>query len=372
METHKASWCRRLLAAAATALLLVPLLGVSPAAATTGTWWLTQSTTLHADYYGNIVIETDDVTLDCAGHTIHGPGATDMVAGVFIDGASGVTVKRCVITGFTAPSFISTSGIHAADSSAVTISDNTVTGNAGQGIVLERNVGGVVRGNTAARNGANGIHTAYSNGVTVSGNTVTGNAEHGIHIYTTVGGRVVGNTSRSNGSPSLGGGGIVISASTKILVRGNTAIGNTIAAGIALGIGTTASTVVGNTSDRNGQGFEVSDSNANTLTGNRATGNTYNGFVLWYGVTGNVLAQNTANKNHDGGFVLVGANANKLTLNTANGNVSYGFVVVEGASNNTISFNTAHRNAVLDAVEDGSSGTGNVWLRNCFGTTSGI
>jgi hypothetical protein len=46
-------------------------------------------------------------------------------------------------------------------------------------------------------------------------------------------------------------------------------------------------------------------------------------------------------------------------------------VVTEGSSNNTFSDNTAHQNAILDALDDGS-GTGDVWLRNSFGTTSGI
>ena len=110
METHRTSWRTRTVAAASAALLLVPLLGVMPAAATTGTWLLTHSTTLQADYYGNIVIETDNVTLDCAGHTIHGPGDSQIPAGVLITGASGVTVKRCVVAGFTAAA-----GIWAAD-----------------------------------------------------------------------------------------------------------------------------------------------------------------------------------------------------------------------------------------------------------------
>ncbi len=363
MGIHKGSWRTRTVAAASAALLLVPLVGVSPTAAAAGTRYLTQSTTLQADYFGNIVIETDNVTLDCAGHAIHGPGATGMVAGVFVDHASGVTVKRCVIAGFTVAG--SDNGVFVRDSSAVTVSRNTATGNAGQGIVLQRSDGGLVERNTATGNGANGIHTTDSDGVTVAGNNVSGNAEHGIHILRAEGGRVIGNTSRSNA-----GLGIAITSSTQVLVKGNTAVGSATWAGIALGMGTTASTVVDNTSSRNrGGGFEVWDSSGNTFTGNSANGNTVHGFLLMHS-DDNVLTQNTANGN-EAGFYLVGANANELTRNTANRNLSYGFVAVEAASNNTFSGNTAHQNAIFDALEEGS-GTGDVWLRNSFGTTSGI
>ena len=363
MGTNKGSWRTRTVAAASAALLLVPLVGVSPAAATDGTRHLTHSATLQADYLGNIVIETDNVTLDCAGHTIHGPGAADMVAGVFIDHASGVTVKQCVITGFTVVG--SDNGIFVRDSSAVTISGNTVSGNAAQGIVLQRSDGGIVRGNTATGNGANGIHTTDSDGVTVSGNTVSGNAEHGIHILWAVGGKVIGNTSRSNA-----GLGIAITGSTQVLVKGNTAVGSATWAGIALGMGTTASMVVDNTASHNrGGGFEIWDSSGNTFIGNSANGNTVHGFLLMHS-DDNVLTQNTSNGN-EAGFYLVGANGNELTENTANGNLSYGFVAVEGSSNNAISHDTGHQNAILDALDEGS-GTGDVWLRNSFGTTSGL
>jgi len=367
VETHKASWRRRTVAAASAALLLVPSLGVSPAAATTGTWYLEQSTTLQEDHTGNIVIETDNVTLDCAGHTVRGPGTVGRVAGVFIDGASGVTVKRCVITGFEAA--VGDNGIFVRDSSAVTISGTKVTGNAGQGIVLQRSDDGVVMGNRATGNGANGIHTTESDGVIVSGNTVTGNAEHGIHILWAEGGTVVANTSRSNGSLAKGGGGIVISASTQILVTGNTAVENTIAAGIALGIGTTASTVVDNTSNRNAVGFEVTDSSGNTLQGNSANGNAGHGFLLWDSDE-NVLTENTANGNHDEGFLLVGADANELARNTANSN-NNGFIAWDGASYNTFTRNVARANDKLDAGQADSC-TGNTWLNNNFRTTGGI
>jgi parallel beta-helix repeat protein len=72
---------------------------------------ITTDTTLTEDYFGNIVIGADGVTLDGDGHMIIGPG-TDFVicdpdtkriratAGILLEGRTGVTVKNCRVTGF--------------------------------------------------------------------------------------------------------------------------------------------------------------------------------------------------------------------------------------------------------------------------------
>ena len=46
-------------------------------------------------------------------------------------------------------------------------------------------------------------------------------------------------------------------------------------------------------------------------------------------------------------------------------------MTAEESSNNTFSYNTAHQNVIFDALDEGS-GTGDAWLANHFGTTSGI
>jgi parallel beta-helix repeat protein len=68
---------------------------------------------------------------------------------------------------------------------------------------------------------------------------------------------------------------------------------------------------------------------------------------------------------------VVGATHNTLSRNTANRNTSYGIAVGDGASANTCSYNSAHQDGILDARQY-SAGPSNVWLRNSFGTTSGI
>lgn len=63
-------------------------------------------TTLTQDYFGDVVITADDVTLNCDGHEILGsapsppfmPGLRH--AGIELTGRSGVTVENCVVSGF--------------------------------------------------------------------------------------------------------------------------------------------------------------------------------------------------------------------------------------------------------------------------------
>src|SRR6266545_3673360 len=82
--------------AAALAALLLLLLVPGTSLATTGTLLITSDTTLTENHDGSIVIGADNVTLDCAGHEVRGPG----FAGVLLVGRSGVMVKNCRATGF--------------------------------------------------------------------------------------------------------------------------------------------------------------------------------------------------------------------------------------------------------------------------------
>ena len=75
-------------------------LGAGSAGATTGPLVITSDTTLTEDHDGNIVIAANDVTLDCAGHTVTGPGSGSPFVGILLDGTSGVSVKDCQVTAF--------------------------------------------------------------------------------------------------------------------------------------------------------------------------------------------------------------------------------------------------------------------------------
>ena len=65
------------------------------ATATSGEMHVTQNTVLTEDHSGEIVIDADNVTLDCAGHLVTGTGIWFVI---LVDGHSGVTVKNCRIT----------------------------------------------------------------------------------------------------------------------------------------------------------------------------------------------------------------------------------------------------------------------------------
>ena len=77
-----------------------------------GLWVVTTDTTLTGDFSGSIIVNASDVTLDCAGYSIVGPGydiadpydpdaEPDIQAGVVVEaGANGVTVENCFISGF--------------------------------------------------------------------------------------------------------------------------------------------------------------------------------------------------------------------------------------------------------------------------------
>ncbi len=62
---------------------------------------VSSDTTLTEDHLGGVDIVADDVTLDCAGNSVIGPGI-DGKHGIKLGDVSGVTVKNCTVTGFVA------------------------------------------------------------------------------------------------------------------------------------------------------------------------------------------------------------------------------------------------------------------------------
>ena len=60
---------------------------------------LTSDTTLSEDHTGPIIIASNDITLDCGGHTVSGSFPD---TGILVEGRTGVTVKNCHVAGFAA------------------------------------------------------------------------------------------------------------------------------------------------------------------------------------------------------------------------------------------------------------------------------
>ena len=138
---------------------------------TVGTWDPgTKTGTLTQDVYETIQIDSDDITLDGAGHTVTGSGF-----GVYLpSGRTAVTIKDINVRGFGY-------GIYLYYSSGNTLTANTASNNS-FGILLFFSSGNTLTGNTASNNG-NGILLYDSSGNTLTGNTASNNPNaHGIYL----------------------------------------------------------------------------------------------------------------------------------------------------------------------------------------------
>jgi parallel beta-helix repeat protein len=95
----------------------------------TGRMDVNVDTTLDEDHYGQIFILSDDVTLDCAGHTVSGGSLDPTWSGIHLRQRSGVTIRNCVVDDFN-------TGFEINSSSQNTFEDNTIS-NARQGFTLQ-------------------------------------------------------------------------------------------------------------------------------------------------------------------------------------------------------------------------------------------
>src|SRR6266545_6449682 len=70
----------------------------------TETLVVTSDTTLLEDHQGSVEIQADNVSLDCAGHAISGPGTRTEglwgFIGISVNGWTGVTIRNCQVSGF--------------------------------------------------------------------------------------------------------------------------------------------------------------------------------------------------------------------------------------------------------------------------------
>ena len=138
--------------------------------ASSGTLIVTNDTTLSEDHRGSIHIDADNVTLDCAGHTVTGPG--DSENGIYFSERTGVVVKNCRVTGFTF-------GLLVDRSTAFTLRNNVSFGHVGHGFNLGLSSRGVLHGNRARENGGNGFAIeSGSIGNTLTENLAVNNQSH--------------------------------------------------------------------------------------------------------------------------------------------------------------------------------------------------
>lgn len=411
----------------------VLLLGAAaPVFASSGEMSITSSTTLTSDHDGNVVIQASGITLDCAGHSIIGAGAADLV-GIRADNVTDVTIKNCVVTGF------DPHGIYAAGSTGLHLKGNTVLGSAGHaifladspgalivgntirdagfgdpyggyGVVLQRSSGAVITANTAtdnkwagfalvdassqatvssntsARNG-DGFHVEPAADLTFSRNVARDNYNFGFVVNGVAGGRFVANTVRRNGAD-----GFNIQQSSDLTIEANVVKANN--NGFYIETTPDSRLVANNASDNRALGIWVSSgSDRATLRLNHASNNGDNGIRIFYAADARVLSNiaagnpvgfdflnatnptvkgNVARANTWAGVGLFeGTTGGTFEENVANQNASFGFVVDNGPSGNTLAHNTAYWNGEIDALQTDTAGP-NTWLLNHFGTQVGF
>jgi uncharacterized delta-60 repeat protein len=360
------------------------------------------NTRLTQDHLGSIVIAANNVTLDCAGHTITGPGDV----GVRVESRSWVTVKNCNVTGFDQGILVQDServrlvrnrlfdngiGIHFGasrfnhlelnrvegntswagllleGSNSNTLMNNKVDGTGGgHGIYLTESDANIFLWNTVTSNGASGILFDTSDANSVRCNTFSGNSWAGVVLLGSAHNRIEANRSEGNG-----GGFWLWSGSTSNTLIGNSAVGNG-GSGFDLEEESNNNVIVGNTAQQNAErGFLLVTASTNTLRANRAIGNGAEGFIL-FGSNDNVLSKNRSTDNGSpgayAGFALLeSSTGNQLTGNIANGNGDVG-LVLEGSSANTLWDNVANANGItgieLRSSSDANRIEGNLVVGN--------
>lgn len=369
---------RRILYSAA-ALALVVFPATVAAADTSGLLVVTSDTTLTEDHNGSIVIDADNVTLDCAGWRVIGTHDSN---GIVIVGHSGVVVRNCVVQQFVY-------GIVLMNSSAGLLERNEVRWNGLSGIDVTGSVDVTVRQNTMHENGFDagysGIDVEYgSSDVVVAGNTSWGNAGNGFYTFQSSNLAFDNNDAFSNSQ-----GFAVENETTQSTFSNNRAVNNG-------GNGVTSVTsnanrfIANDASGNGGAGFQLHRSSGNVLRSNDVRGNSADGIWLdtesdrnvirdndieWNNYTGipmtggsdwNLIVGNVSSHNGDSG-IRVETSHNTLLSNHANDNTNYGIWVI--GSYNKLAFNVGCGNGILDAFQEGGT-KGNVWIANNFCTSN--
>lgn len=296
------------------AVLVSALVPALSASATSGVMQINADTTLTEDHAGQIVINADNVTLDCAGHRVTGAAAG---SGIELQNRTGATVRNCDVSGFR-------NGIYLGDSSGNTVEKNHVhdntLGDLPAGIAVWGSSGNTISNNTATDNGSEGIIVGTdSDGNTVVGNTATGNGRNGFFFWQNNNTTVTNNEARSNKEH-----GFVVGRSS-----GNTVTANTSDQNVLSGFSVTSSddnTLGDNSATGNGDyGFLVAEGDNTDLTGNSATANGVDGFLS--DGTGGTVSGNESHRNGEVGFRNSGVKTyseNSCTGNLVAGSAPFG------------------------------------------------
>jgi parallel beta-helix repeat protein len=308
---------------------------------------VTSDTTLSDDHRGSVEIEADDVTLDCAGHTISGPGtrAEDEYGfvGILLDGRSGITVRNCRVSGFDY-GFLLTARL-GSGSDGNRLVNNAASGNRLDGVRVNESEHNVLTGNIASSNGQHGF--AFEG----NSNVVTRNQafDNELEGFVVGGGRrdIVFSANISKGNRT----GFAIVGTGHTLLR-NTAANN---GDMGFAISGDSISLRRNRAEGNGgHGFWITGDFI-SVRRNRAVENEVAGFSMDRGVRHNAFYGNASIGNRRNGFESLGT-GHTFVRNTAAGNVDSGFAI----SGNSVSLRQNR------AVRNGGHGFGIVGTEHTF------
>ena len=330
-----------------------------------GDWDEPNSTcTLTHDLTESVMASADNITLDCAGHSIIGLAGG---YGIYINGRTGIIIKNCTINNFSYGIFLLQSpinsiinsiatgtqiGIRLYDSSSNIIFGNTANLNNYYGILVQNGSNyNVVLGNATNFNNLHGLTLhSDSNNNTLSNNIANSNNEHGIDIYLSSGNTLTGNimfgnkynfylfgdtdnhflntinsSNSVNGKPvyyiknaanqtydtSTNAGTFYCIFCDNITLRDLTLTNN----GLGVFFWKTNNSRIENTTTSNGlYGILLQYSNNNTLINSNADSNDYYGIVLQFSSDNNIF-NNTIALNKYQGIILYSSDNNKIYHN---------------------------------------------------------
>ena len=387
-------------------------------------WLIAENTVLTADHDGPVVLAGDNLTLDCAGHSITGFGDV----GIKVEGREGVVIRNCLVSGFD-------NGLRLESSTDIELDSNQVSDIGGNSFQLIDTHGSQLGGNTSDRAGCDAFLLAGSSGNVLSDNSARDNGCSGFALFDSADNIIL--RSVVTGSNFEG---VFLSGSIRNLLEENS-ISDVGGVGIAMFGASDGNRVIGNDISRSGfEGIYVDESNVNRLEQNElkdsgttgmllvssaenviraniSRGSASQGFEADSASSGNLFESNFARRNGGEGFaifswgnelthntaisnstgIVIGGGANRLEKNVSNLNLAGGVYLASGARDNSVLDNVAMRNGsagfstdpgavvnsfirnvacgngTADGAEDAiDAGGNNDWETNRFCTTAGI
>lgn len=217
-----------------------------------------------------IIIQADNVTLDCKNHSITGPGNAGEYHGIRVSNVYGATVVNCDVEGF------GHAGIRVDGGGNHLIENNISSNNYYRGMSIVSSNGNMISHNLVSDNVNvwGGIQLANSDYNTIVQNTIQNNPANIRIVADSDSNKIVGNMIDGGGT------GILISNDGSNIPNDNNVVNNEVTGtinGIYI-IGTDHNTIVNNQSYENQYGIRIQSSDNNDFTNNSANDNSSFGF----------------------------------------------------------------------------------------------